>query len=168
MFSKLHKTFKPHHMLTIYKNIEDIRIARIILKTIFGLIAAFLMVICLAYFSGDMTLSIIILVSGFTLVIPIFLLFRGHLRLSSIVLLLIVVVMMTLSASQGQVPAMYELKKLAKRSHHKFAASIIIRGITHRAKMSPSAAKEIMIHFLLFFPNACFTEGSLGVSILKP
>jgi diguanylate cyclase (GGDEF)-like protein len=93
---------KPRDLHAIYKNPEDIRIASIILRTIFGLLVAFLIVIGMAFYSGDNTLLVIILAAGIMLAIPVSLLFHGHLRLCSLLLLLIVVAFMTISAIQGQ------------------------------------------------------------------
>lgn len=102
MLKQLSKIGKLRHLRNVYKNAEDIRIAQIILRTILGLFAAFLAVIGIAIFTRDMTLLYIILIGGVLLVVPIDLLFRGYLRLSSLTLLFIVVGNMTASAIQGQ------------------------------------------------------------------
>ena len=71
-------------------------------KTIAGLFFAFLVVIGIAFISGDKTLIIIILVGELLLLAPFFLLYRGHLRLSSFLLVLLIVIVMTVSAVMGQ------------------------------------------------------------------
>jgi diguanylate cyclase (GGDEF)-like protein len=93
---------KQSNLQAIYENPEDLRIATIILRTIFGLLAAFLIVIGLAFYAGDMTLLKTILAAAITLAIPAGLLFLGNLRLSSFLLLLLIVTFMTISAIQGQ------------------------------------------------------------------
>ena len=93
---------KRHYFFTLYKNKEDVRRARIVLGTILGLLAAFLVIIGIALYSGDSTLIIIMIIGGIVLAVPTVLLLRGSLRLSSLLLFVIVVASMTISANHGQ------------------------------------------------------------------
>jgi diguanylate cyclase (GGDEF)-like protein len=93
---------KHDFLQTIYKTDEDRRIAGVLLKIIFGLITAYLVLIGMAFYWGDPTLVIISLVGGIVLIVPIYLLLNGYLHVSSFLFVLIVVVTMTIIAIQGQ------------------------------------------------------------------
>jgi diguanylate cyclase (GGDEF)-like protein len=93
---------KPNFLQTIYETDEDRRIASILLKIIFGLLTAYLVLICMAFYWGDPTLVIISLVGGIVLIVPIYLLLHGYLHVSSFLFVFIVVVTMTIIAIQGQ------------------------------------------------------------------
>ena len=90
------------HLRTIYESNEDIRIASVILRTILGLFAAFAVVIGISFSSGDMTLIMIMLVGGLFLTLPVIFVFRGHIRLSSLILLVNVVTTMTIVSILGK------------------------------------------------------------------
>jgi diguanylate cyclase (GGDEF)-like protein len=96
------KKMKPDFLRAIYKNDEERRIASVLLKIIFGLFTAYIVLIGMAFYWGDPTLVIISLVGGIMLAIPIILLLGGHLHESSLLFILIVVLTVTIIAIQGQ------------------------------------------------------------------
>jgi len=100
--SKLIRKIHPKLLRSIYDNLEDIRIAGIVYKTIIGLCFAFLAVMVIAGLSGDIPLIYIILAGGASLTIPTLLLFSGRLRASSITLSILVGMTMAVSTIFGQ------------------------------------------------------------------
>jgi diguanylate cyclase (GGDEF)-like protein len=100
--SKVIHKIKPRKLRAIYTNAEDFRIATIIFRTIMALLAAFAAVSAIAIFSGDTTLVVIMLIGGFFLTIPSYLLLNGRLRMCCVVLLVLVILTMTISAILGQ------------------------------------------------------------------
>jgi len=96
------RIIQPRKLREIYENPDDIRIATIIYRTMLALITAFIAVSAIAFSAGDMALIMIILVGGLLLSIPFYLLFSGHLRVCSVVLVLSVVAVMTAAALFGQ------------------------------------------------------------------
>ena len=102
LLSELIRKLKPRHLREIYATTEDTRIATIILRTIYALLAALVAVCIIAFFSGDISLIVAILLGGLFLTIPIIFLFGRQLRFSSIALLILVITTMTVSATLGQ------------------------------------------------------------------
>jgi diguanylate cyclase (GGDEF)-like protein len=102
LIEKFFQKIQPRKLNAIYANIEEFRIATIIFRTIMVLFVAFVTVSAIAFFSGDSTLILIILLSGLFLTIPIIFLLGGQLRLSSISLLVLVITTMAISAILGQ------------------------------------------------------------------
>jgi diguanylate cyclase (GGDEF)-like protein len=99
---KLAQKLRSGTLHAIYTNAEDFRVATIVTRTILALLAAFAAVSAIAFFSGDTTLVIIMLIGGFLLTLPSYLLFSGRLRMCCVVLLVLVVLTMTISAVMGQ------------------------------------------------------------------
>jgi diguanylate cyclase (GGDEF)-like protein len=118
---------KPEFLQTIYKTDEDRRVAAILLKVFFGLVATYLILIGMAFYWEDSVLIIIVLIGGIMLFVPIVLLFRGHLHTSSLIMVLITIFSVTTFAVQGQ--GIYDVAILAYPVIIVFASLLFERRI---------------------------------------
>ena len=87
---------------SIYKSDEDLRIARILLYLIVALLAAYLVLAALGVYWLNIGLVILPLAGCVMFALPLGLLFRGHLRGSSMIVVLTALIMVTVLATIGQ------------------------------------------------------------------
>lgn len=92
---------KPGFLQTKYQNDEDRRIASILVKIIYAMLAAYLMIFATGFFWGDPGIFVIIFAGGLALSVPWALLARGSLRLSGICVVIVVLLTITVAATEG-------------------------------------------------------------------
>ncbi len=87
---------------TIYQSGEEYRAARVLFKIIMGLLTVFPVIIVSGIYWGDSALIMITLIAGILLAVPVVLLFRGFLQPASSLFVVILFIMVTIIAVQGQ------------------------------------------------------------------
>jgi diguanylate cyclase (GGDEF)-like protein len=93
---------KPGILQTIYENEYDRYAAGILLKIVYSLWAAYIVVVGMAVYWGDFTLIAITLVGIIALLVPLWMLFRGRLRQGAFIVAVSVLVIVTSMAVEGQ------------------------------------------------------------------
>jgi diguanylate cyclase (GGDEF)-like protein len=93
---------KWNHIQTIYTNEEDRYLAKIFLRIILGLITGDIVVICAALIWKDWSTFTVGSFGCVLFLIPLWLLFKGHLRICGLIFVLITLVTVTVAVTFGQ------------------------------------------------------------------
>jgi diguanylate cyclase (GGDEF)-like protein len=89
-------------LTSIYENSEDRRVARILLRISAGFLAMLLVVAVVSIFGKDPKTALITLVGAVLLILPLWLLFKGHLQTAAFIVIFTGLAIITTSATAGQ------------------------------------------------------------------
>ena len=89
-------------LTSIYENSEDRRVARILLRISAGFLAMLLVVAVVSIFGKDPKTALITLVGAVLLILPLWLLFKGHLQPAAFIVIFTGLAIITTSATVGQ------------------------------------------------------------------
>ncbi len=93
---------KWNHIQSVYTNEEDRYLAKIFLRIIFGLITADIVVVCAALLWKDWSTFTAGIIGCILYLIPLWLLFKGHLRICGLIFIIITLVTVTVAVTFGQ------------------------------------------------------------------
>jgi diguanylate cyclase (GGDEF)-like protein len=96
------RKFNPDQFLTRFPIEEDRRMARILVNMIFTILVAYVLVIVTGLFRSDWVLVVVTLCGSLLLLLPLFLLSRGNLRVPGLLVIFTVLFSTTVLATTGQ------------------------------------------------------------------
>lgn len=157
---------KPSRLQAIYQADEDRRVAKILLKIILGLLATIGVVIAAAFVWNDARLIIIASSACLGLLLPLVMLYRGHLRVCGTLVVAIVLVTVTVLATIGQ--GIHDISIMAFPMIIVFASMVIRRRSFFLVSVLAFVALAWLVfgeQFGLFASQAYLTPGFLDFMI---